>query len=372
MSIATGQRADIRVVTKERLEGNAQRWRRFGEPVPAGESLRQDGTPDYGLFGPGSMVWQVLLHPATIVFQFAFQGTLQSTYRPIVAGVRDWDPMSRKARKGELTFFDLFERGQRNSGMHAPMWLADTPSAELMAKHLHNIHGKVAGDVIDVAEPELGGYNAAGPRDAMWAALTEMHSMLWLYENLAYRNGKRPHRLSDADRDQYFAEAAAYCRLVGSNEAEIPHNKADLDALYGTYDVMFGVPESGNYWPDGSGRFDKAMFSNMKKNFHRSQIPAIIYAVVLDHGLFKKMALGAGPERQRKSVGMDAKASKKAVRKFTRLRPLAWLFQRGAFERHYMRLMWGPDGVKLIENARRLEAEHGFGGPRNLTNSRPA
>lgn len=75
MAVTTGsEKKDFRIVTKERLAGNAQRWRRFGEPVPAGHSLKEDGTPDYGLFGPGSMVWQVLLHPATIVFQYAFQG----------------------------------------------------------------------------------------------------------------------------------------------------------------------------------------------------------------------------------------------------------------------------------------------------------
>ena len=88
-----------RVVTKERLEGNAQRWRRFGEPVPAGQSTKEDGTPDYGLFGPGSVVWEVLLHPATIVFQYAFQGLMQSTYKPVIAGVRDHDPLSRKTLK---------------------------------------------------------------------------------------------------------------------------------------------------------------------------------------------------------------------------------------------------------------------------------
>ncbi|ORM32464.1 hypothetical protein BFL43_15445 [Williamsia sp. 1135] len=95
-----------RVLTSERLLGTARRWRRFGEPTPAGESLDADGMPDYGIFGPGSEVWEVLLHPATIVFHNSIQGFMQTIYKPIEAGIRDCDPISRKGRDGTLTFFD--------------------------------------------------------------------------------------------------------------------------------------------------------------------------------------------------------------------------------------------------------------------------
>ncbi|MFE5291382.1 oxygenase MpaB family protein [Isoptericola sp. NPDC056618] len=352
MSVAAER--DYRIVSKERLEGNAQRWRRFGEPTPAGGSLNAGGTPDYGLFGPESVVWEVLLHPATIVFQYAFQGLIQSTYRPVIAGVRDHDPLSRKTLKGTVTFFDLFERGQRNSGMHAPMWLGDTESAQRMWKHLHQIHSKVAGPTIDIGEPELGGYAAAGARDAMWAALTEMHSMLWLYESFAFRDGKLPHRLSPEKRDRYFAEVAAYCRLVGAPEEDIPHSKADMDALYEKYADLFGTPETMAIWPDSGENFAKQMFGLFKKNFHRSQLPAVFYAGVLDHGLFRQLAAGASSGKMRASLGMSPGRSRLAVLVAKLALPFVWMMQRGPFERHYMRLMWGPDGVTLIESARAL------------------
>lgn len=345
-----------RVITKERLEGTAQRWRRFGEPVPAGQSTKEDGSPDYGLFGPGSVVWEVLLHPATIVFQYAFQGLMQSTYKPVIAGVRDHDPLSRKTLKGTVTFFDLFERGQRNSGMHAPMWLGDTASAELMWKHLKQIHTKVAGPIIDVGDPELGGYSAAEPRDAMWAALTEMHSMLWLYESFAFRDGRPPHRLTPQKRDQYFAEVAAYCRLVGAPSEEIPHSKADMDALYEKYDDLFGTPATLAIWPDTGEDFAKQMFGLFKKNFHRSQIPALFYAGILDHGLFRQLAAGASSGKMRASMGMSPMRSRLAAAGAKLALPFVWVMQRGAFERHYMRLMWGPDGVTLITAARKLQS----------------
>jgi len=345
-----------KVVTKERLLGSERRWRRFGEPVPAGGSMREDGSPDYGLFGPDSVVWEVLLHPATIVFQFAAQGLLQGTYKPITAGVRDRDPMSRNARKGTLTFFDLFERGQRNSGMHAPMWLGDTETAERMAKHLHNIHQKVTGDVIDVGNPDLGGYAAGEPRDAMWAALTEMHSMLWLYESFAFRDGKPPHRLPQDKRDRYLAEVAGYCRLVGAPEEEIPATTAELAALYAKYDDLFGPSPTLLIYPDTGVDFGKLMFENMKKNFHRSQLAAAFYALALDHGLFRRFLIGAFPGKARQSLGMSPRRGRRAVAITKLSLPLIWLLQQKPFERHYMRLMWGPDGVTLIESARTLRA----------------
>lgn len=356
MRVVIDSAPDFRIVTKERLEGNAQRWRRFGKPAPAGASTGEDGTPDYGIFGPDSVVWEVVLHPATIVFQYAFQGLLQSTYKPVIAGVRDHDPLSRNTRKGTVTIFDLFERGQRNSGMHAPMWLADTDSARRMAKHLRNIHTKVAGPVIDVERPELGGYAAAEPRDAMWAALTEMHSMLWIYESFAFRDGRLPRRLSQEKRDRYIAESAEYCRLVGAPEDEIPMSMAELRALYEKYDGLFGTDAYMAIYPDGTGNFAKQMFTAMAKNFHRSQLPAAVYAAVLDHGLFRQLAAGASSGRMRQKMGMGRLRSGFSVARMKAMLPLVWLLQRGPFERHYMRLMWGPDGVELIESARATRA----------------
>lgn len=356
MATATRTPQDFKVISTQRMRGDAARWRRFGEPVPAGSSLKGDGTRDDGIFGPDSVVWEVLLHPATIVFQYAFQGLLQSTYKPIVAGVRDRDPMSRKAGRGDMTFFDLFERGQRNSGMHAPMWLGDTTAAERMAKHLHTIHGKVRGDVIDAGEPEIGGYAASEPRDAMWAALTEMHSMLWLYENCAFRDGKLPHRLAPDKRDQFIAETAAYARLVGGNSEEIPATMADLNALYEEYSHLFGSGVDLYRIPDSGVDYAALMADNMKRNFHRSQLMSFVNAVVLDHGLFRQIAAGASSGHVRRAMGMSPARSRVAVGVTKGLLPLVWLLQRGPFERYYMRMMWGPDGVRLISSARALRA----------------
>lgn len=352
-----GPKEDFRIVTKERLMGSTNRWRRYEEPTPAGHSRNESGSPDFGIFGPDSVVWEVLLHPATIVFQFTFQGLIQASYKPIYAGVRDVDPMARNARKNTLTAFDVFERGQRNSGMHAPMWLGDSKTAKRMADFLHNVHKKVKGDVIDVGQPELGGYAASNPRDAMWAALTEMHSMLWLYESFAFRGGWLPRKLPAEKRDKYISEVAAYCLLVGAEKDEIPHTMDELKALYKKYEHLWGSSDTIKLFPDTGENWEELVTTNIKKNFHRSQIGAAFYAFVLDHGIFRQLAAGASSAKLRENIGMGSIRSAVTVFLSKAALPLIWLLQRGPFERKYMRLMWGPDGVMLIKSARELRSE---------------
>ncbi|MEU2913933.1 oxygenase MpaB family protein [Streptomyces massasporeus] len=344
-------------ITREDLLGTERRWRRFGEPTAAGESLNEDGTPDYGIFGPGSVVWEVLLHPATVAFLNAAQGAVQTKgYNPIEAGLRDRDPISRKAREGTLNMLDVFDRLSRNSGMHAPMWLGDSKTAKLMYKHLHNIHKKVAGDVTDTARPELGGYAASEPRDAMWAALTEMHPMLRVYEAFAFRDGKFPHRLSPEQRDQFVAETGAYLRLVGAAEEDIPANMAELGALYEKYADLFEPTTTVNNLPDTGEDWTKLSKEAVKKNFHISQVRALV-PYLLQTTLIELPVMGTLPARMRRSMGLSPRKDKAAVRAAKLFLPIAWLMQQGPYERYILRRMWGPDSIRLLQSARRLHEQ---------------
>ena len=344
------------VVTEDLLLGTESLWRRFGEPVPAGGSLKPDGTPDYGLFGPGSITWEVLLHPATIVFESVAQVTFQSVYKPIIAGVRDADPISRKARGGTLTMLDLFNRLQRNSGMHAPMWLGDTATAENMAGHLHKIHGHVKGDVIDVGDPELGGYAAAEPRDAMWAGITEMCAILWMYENFAYHGEEGPRPLSDEQREQYVREMGAYLRLVGTPGDQIPNSVAELDGLYHMYEDLFGVNDTMNLYPDTMENYAELLRETPKRNWHPSH--KIVVDVVED--TFRKFVtpiLATFPEWLQAKAGLDESGRTAAAQALKDSQDLIKSAQQPDNERRIMRLYWGPDGVDLIDHARKLHRE---------------
>lgn len=356
---ASGEKRRTRApekVTKEKLLGTERRWRRGKTPVLAGSQPRPDGSLDYGVFGPGSMVWEVLLHPATVFFHNAGQAQFQTTYKPIEAGIRDHEPMSRKARKGKLTFFDSFERASRNAGMHAPMWLGDTETAEHMAAHLKKVHGKVTGDLIDSGEPELGGYDAAGPRESMWAALTEMHPMLWVYEAFAFRDGKLPHRLSDADRDRFVAEVAAYCRLHGAPEDEIPTSMAELNELYRKYARMFRYSDTVDVFPDTGENLWKVIGKSMIDNFDMSQMRPL-GMLFIQYILLDLPVSGAMSGKGRRAMGMGPIKSRVAYLASKGVLPVAWLLQRPRVEKFFMRRMWGPDAVGLIEEGRILHAK---------------
>ncbi|OIJ64950.1 oxygenase MpaB family protein [Streptomyces mangrovisoli] len=349
------RKTDDRIVTKERILGTAGRWRRFGEPTPAGGSRNEDGSVDYGVFGPGSVAWELMLHPVMMYFETLAQGMLQLTYKPISAGIRDRDPISRKAQAGTLTFFDIFDRAQRNSGIHAPMWFGDTATAKRIAKHLVQIHQKVAGDVIDVGEPELGGYQASSGRDAMWAALTEMHSILWLYETFAWRGGKPPRRLPPAVRDRFMAETVAYCELFGPYEDELPRTMAELDALYVKYDALWGHSDTMDTIPETGQSFQQTVLATAKKNFHISQLRVLKQIIKMQLWNIPVMAAMSG--KARANLGAGPRKIKLAFTAKRVLMPVFWLMQRRPFERRHMRLLWGPDGVELIESARKLHAQ---------------
>ncbi|RFA06902.1 hypothetical protein B7R21_17440 [Subtercola boreus] len=346
-------RPGIPIVTEELMLGDASRWRRFGEVIPAGQSLNSDGTPDYGLFGPGSVAWRVLLHPATIVFETAAQAAVQFLYEPITAGIRDMDPISRKARNGRFTMFDFFERFQRNSGMHAPMWLGDTSTAENMATHLHRIHGHVTGPVIDPDDLSLGGYAAAEPRDAMWAALTELHATLCAYEKLAWNGDEAPHPLTPAERDQFVLEIGAYLRLVGAEESEIPTNMAELDALYERYWPYFGLKESVFADPE-TGVNMIAQYKNVAQSNWDPSHKLATDTLFEVYEQWHDVMLAVLPEKLQAAAGLSREQIDSAGEIIAQHEAGIREIQNPENEARLMRLLWGPDGVDLIRNARAL------------------
>ena len=349
-------RVDLRTnnngVSRELLLGPPTRWRRHGEPTLAGSG---PGVDD-GVFGPGSLAWEVLLHPATIVFQSAVQFILQLTYNPVFAGVRDHDPISKKARAGTLTLFDAFERGQRNSGIHAPMWLGDMDTARRVSGHLIRIHEKVKGDMIDIGRPELGGYEANSPRESMWAALTEMHTMLWTYERLAFRKFGLPRRLPAEVRDAYIREVKGYCRLFPHKEEDLPNSMAELRALYERDAHLFGGTNTLTTIPATGQNFLKLWHDSVKKNYHPSQFRVRVQ-MFFQEKLLKLPAWAAVSSKTRRNSGISSRKEKGILLAWWLMLPVIWLVQQGPIERYFMRMMWGPDSVKLITNARKLHAQ---------------
>ncbi|MEW2120949.1 hypothetical protein AB0945_38555 [Streptomyces sp. NPDC005474] len=67
--------------------------------------------------------------------------------------------------------------------------------------------------------------------------------------------------------------------------------------------------------------------------------------------------MGAVAEKTRRHSGLTSGTSRLAKASTKFMLPLIWLARQPRVERRMMRVMWGPDAVKLIESARELHCQ---------------
>lgn len=190
----------------------------------------------------------------------------------------------------------------------------------------------------------------------MWAALTEMHSMLWAYERLGFHGFRLPRRLPAELRDRYISEVSEYCRLFPHDESELPKSMDDLKRRYQKYDKLFGVTRTLPIIPDTGRDFHKLWMDSIKKNYHPSQRKVKIQ-LLFQEGLFKLLAMAAVSGKAQKNSGISPGKEKIILASRVALLPLVWLLQKPPIERYFLRMMWGPDAVELVNAARKLHAE---------------
>tara|TARA_B100000678_G_C18018141_1_gene425574 strand:- start:122 stop:712 length:591 start_codon:yes stop_codon:yes gene_type:complete len=187
----------------------------------------------------------------------------------------------------------------------------------------------------------------------MWAALTEMHTMLWVYERLGFRGFWLPRRLPDDLRDRYIAEVSEYCRLFPHDENELPKSMAELKELYKKYDDLFGVTKTLAIIPSTGQNFHQLWKDSIEKNDHPSQ-KKVKFQLFFQEGLFKLFAMAAVSGKTRKNSGLTPRKEKIVLTARVLLLPLIWLLQTRPIESYFLRMMWGPDAVELVAEARKL------------------
>ena len=94
----------------------------------------------------------------------------------------------------------------------------------------------------------------------------------------------------------------------------------------------------------------------MKKNYHPSQFRVQIQLFFQDK-LLKLPALAAVSGKTRRNAGIGPSKEKRILCARKLMMPIIWLVQQGPIERYFMRMMWGPDSVKLITEAWKLHAK---------------
>jgi uncharacterized protein (DUF2236 family) len=157
-----------------------------------------------GLFGPDSMSWRIIGHPAALVG--GLRALLLQALHPLaMAGVAQHsnyleDPMGRL---------------RRTAGYVSTITFGSLEEAEAAADRVRSVHRSVHG-----TDPVTGRrYSASDPATMVWVHCVEAHSFL-----AAYRAYVRP--LARADQDRYLAEQVDAAALLGVPRARVPDSVA--------------------------------------------------------------------------------------------------------------------------------------------------
>lgn len=199
--------------------------------VLAGESVTADGSPDYGFFGPASLVWQVWSSPAMAAPFLQVLLLLEFPYRPLQAIPMQHDPIFQAARRGTGSPSMVWSRYQRTFGLMLPMVGGDSRSAQIMGRQLRNYHRGMTASVPGDKPGTQVHYDAQSAELVVFAHVTIFDAALRAYEALTFRNHWRPRRLSKADRDRYWAEAVPFAELNGAPAGLAP-DSADAVTWY--------------------------------------------------------------------------------------------------------------------------------------------
>lgn len=166
---------------------------------PDGKPMEISRT-DTGLFGPGSMCWQVHGDVTTMMIGGISGLLLQMLDPRVLAGV--WDHSTfRQDMRGRL---------RRTAAFLARTTYGDRDQALAEIARIRRIHDHVSGTL-----PDGTPYSANDPEALAWVHVTE--SVCFLEGYIRYR---KPY-LSMRERDRYFAEMAEVGALLGA--APVPH-----------------------------------------------------------------------------------------------------------------------------------------------------
>lgn len=235
---------------------------------PLANTLDHRGDP--GLFGPGSVTWEVMGDPATFVGGIRAL-MIQAAHPEVVAGVRDHssyrtDPLGRLSRTSNYVTATSYGA------------MPEVEAAVAEVRHAHRpVRGRSHRDVA---------YTAGMPRFAAWVhnSLTDS----FLAANQAY--GRRPLTTEEADR--FVAEQAEIGRLLDADP--LPLTAAELSA-----------------WV--AGHPDIAPSPGMVEAMEFLQDPPLDLAVRVGYRVLAKAAVATIPERIRTVLGVSVSPGSELV-----------------------------------------------------------
>ncbi|MFJ4569567.1 oxygenase MpaB family protein [Streptomyces caelestis] len=165
---------------------------------------------DPGLFGPGSVTWQ--LHGDPMMWIAGIRALyLQALHPRAVRGVTQNSDFRR----------DAWGRLMRTANFVGTTTYGTTEAAERAGARVRKIHG-----MLTATDPDTGErYGVDEPGLLLWVHCAEIDS----YLDVLRRSG---FRLTDAEADRYIAEHRESARLVGLDPGTVPADRARLAAYF--------------------------------------------------------------------------------------------------------------------------------------------
>ncbi|WP_406142078.1 oxygenase MpaB family protein [Streptomyces sp. NBC_01089] len=169
-----------------------------------------DPDPDPGLFGPGSVTWQV--HADPVMWIAGVRALyLQALHPRAVRGVIQNSDFRR----------DAWGRLLRTASFVGTLTYGTTEAAEQAGARVRRIHG-----FLGATDPATGErYGVGEPALLLWVHCAEIDS----YLSVLRRSGVP---VSDAQADRYIDENRQSARLVGLDPADVPADRAALAAYF--------------------------------------------------------------------------------------------------------------------------------------------
>ncbi|WP_240803063.1 oxygenase MpaB family protein [Streptomyces sp. A1499] len=167
-------------------------------------------SPDPGLFGPGSVTWQV--HSDPMMWVAGIRALyLQALHPRAVRGVMQNSDFRA----------DAWGRLMRTAGFVGTTTYGTTEAAERAGARVREIHA-----TLTATDPATGErYRVDEPELLLWVHCAEIDS----YLHVARRSGLR---MPDALADRYVREHRESARLVGLDPADVPGSAAELRAYF--------------------------------------------------------------------------------------------------------------------------------------------
>ncbi|MFJ9895701.1 oxygenase MpaB family protein [Streptomyces sp. NPDC091280] len=168
------------------------------------------GTGDPGLFGPGSVTWQV--HSDAMMWVAGVRALyLQALHPRAVRGVMQNSDFRR----------DAWGRLMRTANFVGTLTYGTTEAAEKAGARVRKIHG-----MLGATDPDTGErYGIDEPELLLWVHCAEIDSYLHVLRRSGFP-------LTDAQADRYVAEHCESARLVGLDPAAVPGEQAALAAYF--------------------------------------------------------------------------------------------------------------------------------------------